>query len=160
MTPAKAFFDTNVLVYAHDVNDTRKRDIARRLLLDHVGAGTLCTSTQALSEYFSVVTTRGQVRLGAPAAAWLVEQLPATAVVSPGLDTVKAAVRRCSASGLAIWDALIVEAAREAGAALLYSEDRLLLNTVDEERDGILAIDPFDKNKENESGPPVGREVW
>jgi predicted nucleic acid-binding protein len=149
MTAQRAFFDTNVFVYAYDSSDPRKRDIARRLLLDHVGAGTLRTSTQALSEYFNVVTTRGAVRLGEPAAAWLIEQLPAAAVVWRGLDTVKAAVRRCAAGDLAIWDALIAEAARESGAAILYTEDRRLLEAVNGGPDGILAIDPFQERRES-----------
>jgi predicted nucleic acid-binding protein len=143
MKTERAFFDTNVLVYAYDANDTRKRDIARRLLLDRVGSGTFCTSTQALSEYFSVVTTRGEVRLGAQAAAWLVDQMPAAAVVSPGLATVKAAVHGCLSSGLAIWDALIVATARESGAQVLYTEDRRLLEAVNAEPGGIRAVDPF-----------------
>ncbi|GEM_PF-434645 len=139
----KAFFDTNVLVYAHDASAPRKRDIARALLFDHLGAGSLCVSTQALSEYYSVLTTRGEVRLGAEAAAWLIEQLPAGVVFAPSLDTLRAAVRRSAGGSLSIWDGLILETAREAGAGLLYTEDRRLLAAVDEARDGITALDPF-----------------
>jgi predicted nucleic acid-binding protein len=139
----KAFFDTNVLVYAHDASAPRKRDIARTLLFDHLGAGSLCVSTQALSEYYSVLTTRGEVRVEPQAAAWLIEQLPAVVVVAPSLETLRAAVKRSAGGSLSIWDGLILETAREAGAELLYTEDRRLLTAVDEARDGIRALDPF-----------------
>ncbi len=133
--PARAFFDTNVLVYAHDASEPRKRDAARGLIFEHLGAGALRTSTQALAEYFSVVTSKGEAPLGARAAAWLIEQLPADAVVTPGLGTLRAAVRRCVAGDLSIWDALIVEAAREAEAEVLYTEDARLLRAVNGEPD-------------------------
>ena len=138
-----AFLDTNVLVYAHDASAPRKRDIARALILEHLGAGSLRTSTQALAEYFSVVTGKGEVPLDARAAGWLIEQLPDEAVVTPGLTQVRAAARRCVAGGLSIWDALIVEAAREAGAEVLCTEDAQLLRAVSPEADGLRAVDPF-----------------
>lgn len=140
----KAFLDTNVLVYAHDASEPRKRDVARALLLDHLGTGTLCVSTQALSEYFSVVTTRGEIPLSETAAAWLIEQLPVTAIVAPTLQALRAAVRRCgSTAGLSIWDALLLETAREAGADVLFTEDRRLLRAVADDSGGLRAVDPF-----------------
>jgi predicted nucleic acid-binding protein len=143
MTAGKAFFDTNVLVYAYDASEPRKRDIARALLFDRLGAGTGCTSTQALAEFFSVVTTRGEVPLEAQAAAWLVMQLPAEAIVAPGITTLRAAVRRSGGGDISIWDALIVEAAREAGADVLFTEDRRLLAAIENGSAGVRGIDPF-----------------
>jgi predicted nucleic acid-binding protein len=140
--PGRAFFDTNVLVYAHDASEPRKRDLARTLILEHLGAGTMCTSTQALAEYFSVVTTKGETRLEPRAAAWLIEQLPPDAVVTPSHAVLKAAARRCASAGLSIWDALILEAAREAGAELLYREDAGLLRAGEGET-GPRIVDPF-----------------
>jgi predicted nucleic acid-binding protein len=139
----RAFFDTNVLVYAHDASDPRKRDIARALLLGHLGADTLRTSTQVLSEYFSVVTTKGETRLEAGAASWLVDQLPPEAVVTLGLDGLRAAVARCARGGLSVWDAQVVEAARAAGAEVLLTEDAGLLRAVTPATDGLCAEDPF-----------------
>ena len=141
MTPL-VFVDTDVLVYAHDASQPAKRDVARALILDHLGAGTLRTSTQVLAEYFSVVTGKGEIPLDASAAARLIEQLPADVVVAPGYSTLRAAARTCAAHGLSIWDALIVETAREAGAAELYTEDAQLLRAVTAEVD-LKAVDPF-----------------
>jgi predicted nucleic acid-binding protein len=137
------FFDTNVLVYAHDASDPRKRDVARALLLGHLGAGTLRTSTQVLSEYFSVVTTKGETRMDPGAASWLIEQLPPEAVVTPGRDGLRAAVARCARGGLSIWDALVVEAALAADAEVLLTEDAGLLRSVGRPADSLTAEDPF-----------------
>ncbi len=137
------FLDTSVLVYAHDASQPHKRDIARSLLLEHLGAGTLRTSTQALSEYFSVVTGEGEMRLSAGAASWILNQLPAETVVTVGPGGLRAAVRRCAGGGLSVWDALIVEAARQAGAAVLYTDDARVLRAVDGEADGLRAVNPF-----------------
>lgn len=140
------FLDTNVLVYAHDASAPRKRDVARGLLLEHLGAGTLRTSTQALSEYFSVVTGKGEAPLHPAAASWLIEQLPAEAVVAPGPATLRAAARLSAAAGISIWDALIAEAARECGACLLYTEDAQLLRAVNGAEAAVpalTAVDPF-----------------
>ena len=148
MTPLAplVFIDTSVLVYAHDAGEPAKRDAARALVLDHLGEGTLRTSTQVLAEYFSAVTGKGETPLDASAAAGLIEQLPAEAVVSPGLATVRAAARRSAAARISIWDALIWEAARAAGAAVLYTEDARLLRAVnggEEAVAGLEAVDPF-----------------
>lgn len=153
----RVFLDTNVLVYAHDASEPRKRDLARALLLDHLGAGTLSVSTQALSEYYSVVTTRGEHRLSPAAAAWLIDQLPAGAVVAPTLHTLRAAVRRCrSSAGLSVWDALLLETAREAGADVLFTEDRRLLRAVADDPGGLRAVDPFRDGDRPREGAGAG----
>lgn len=148
--PARTFFDTNVLVYAHDASEPRKRDAARSLLLEHLGAGTFCTSVQVLAEYFSVVTTKGEPRLDAASARWLVEQLPADALTAAGPRTLRSAARLCAVTataapdaGLSIWDALVVQTALEAGAESLYSEDARLLRAVAAAVPRLRAEDPF-----------------
>ncbi len=159
MTAGTAFFDTSVLVYAFDSSDTRKRDAARRLLFDYLSSGDARTSTQALAEFFSVVTTRGEVTLLPPAAAWLIEHLPGDAVVAPSRETLKAAVGRASTGGVSIWDSLIIEAAREAKAAILFTEDKRVLRAIDEYPCGLTGIDPFAEAQQTESGLPVEQEV-
>ena len=166
--PARTFFDTSVLVYAHDASEPRKRDVARRLLLEHLGAGTFCTSVQVLAEYFSVVTTKGEARLDAASARWLVEQLPADDLVAAGPRTLRSAARLCAATaapsatgasataaaGLSIWDALVVETAIEAGAQALYSEDARLLRAVAAAVPDLRAEDPFAGAHEHDASDP------
>jgi len=64
-------------------------------------------------------------------------------VVTLGLAGLRAASGRCAAGGLSIWDALIVEAALEAGATLLYTEDARLLRALEGDAGGLHAQDPF-----------------
>lgn len=121
------FIDTSVLVYAHDARDERKRDVARELILHHLAAGDLRVSTQVLAEFYSVVTTKGDLLMPAQAATWIIEQLPSSVVVAVDHGTVRAAARSAAGSDLSVWDALILETAAAAGAAVLLTEDRALL---------------------------------
>ena len=47
-----AFFDSNVVVYAHDRRDIRKQARAIALLAAHADDGTLTISTQVLAESY------------------------------------------------------------------------------------------------------------
>ena len=64
--------------------------------------------------------------------------------LAPGFSTLRAAALTCAADGLSIWDALIVETAREAGAGVLYTEDARLLRAVNGEADpgGAVTAEP------------------
>ena len=142
--PELVFFDTNVLVYAHDADAPRKRDVARALLLEHLGAGTFRTSTQVLAEYFSVLTTKGEVPLPASSAGWLAEQLPADLVVAPGIAALRAATRLSASLGISIWDASIAQAAADCEARVILTEDaRLLAALSSAGGDGPRGEDPF-----------------
>ncbi len=142
--PELVFFDTNVLVYAHDADAPRKRDVARALLLEHLGAGTFRTSTQVLAEYFSALTTKGEVPLPASSAGWLAEQLPADLVVAPGVGSLRAATRISVTLGVSIWDAFIAQAAAECGAGVILTEDARLLAALSAMgQDGPRGEDPF-----------------
>ncbi len=50
-----AFFDSNVVVYAHDRRDARKQSRAIDLLAAHADDGTLTISTQVLAETYSIL---------------------------------------------------------------------------------------------------------
>lgn len=117
------FVDTNVLVYAHDLEAGAKREIARTTLesLWSTRRGTL--STQVLEEFYVTLTrklarpvTRADGRdLVAAYAAWPVQRIDA--------DDVIAASELEEAHSLSFWDALIIVSARRAGAARLLTED-------------------------------------
>ena len=49
---AKAFVDTNVLIYAHDVDAAAKHQIARHLLQELWNGRTGALSTQVLQEFY------------------------------------------------------------------------------------------------------------
>jgi predicted nucleic acid-binding protein len=119
--PARAFVDTNVLVYAFDDADPRRRDQARALLT--APAQPLVISAQVVGEFYVVVTRKLAVPLDPAHAAAAVEQLLRLPLVPVDRDLVQAAVATSRAHQLAYWDALIVEAAAVAGCDTLLSED-------------------------------------
>jgi predicted nucleic acid-binding protein len=113
----KAFFDTNVLVYAIVENDPRKIR-ARELLA--VG-GTI--SVQVLSEFVSVVRRKVKMPWDDVRATlqWILRLCPEAIMVT--LKTHERAVGIAERYGYRIYDSLIVASALEAKCDLLYSED-------------------------------------
>ena len=58
MSAGKAFFDTNVLLYADDKAAPAKQSRALALVAEHRRAGTGVVSMQVLQEYFVAVTRK------------------------------------------------------------------------------------------------------
>lgn len=119
----RTFVDTNVLIYAHDRSDPDKQAVAQSILqrLWDDGSGTL--STQILQEVFVVATSWHKLAMPLQHARALVEVYSAwpTVVVEPAL--IISASRLMEEHQLSFWDALVVEAARVAGAGTLLTED-------------------------------------
>jgi predicted nucleic acid-binding protein len=113
----KAFFDTNVLVYAIVENDPRKIS-ARELLA--VG-GTI--SVQVLSEFVSVVRRKVKMPWDDVRATlqWILLLCPEAITVT--IKTHERAVGIAERYGYRIYDSLIVASAVEAKCTILYSED-------------------------------------
>ncbi|PYU79354.1 MAG: VapC toxin family PIN domain ribonuclease [Acidobacteria bacterium] len=115
--PAKAFFDTNVLLYAVAENDPRSAQ-AEELL---AAGGVL--SVQTLNEFVSVA--RRKILMS-----WsdVTEALDAFRVLCPSplpitMEIHEAALKIADKHVYNIYDALVIAAALEAGCATLYSED-------------------------------------
>jgi len=138
-TLARVFLDSHVLIYMVDHDAPRKRDIARALVLDHLGAGSLALSTQVLQEFFWTTTRRLEVPLSPAAARALAQQLHSAHIVAPSVDMVLAAMVRVEECGAPIWDALILTAAESCGADVLYTEDKHLLRL----ESPVRIVDPF-----------------
>jgi predicted nucleic acid-binding protein len=117
----RAFFDTNVVVYAYDRNAGLKRDRAKALIETNVRAGTMVLSTQVMLESYN--TLQRAALLKREAALAIVEALADEHVVTTDADLVLRAVRLAQRHQLSHWDGLIVQAALDAGCATLYSED-------------------------------------
>ncbi len=116
------FFDTNVLVYAFDLGEPEKREVARTLIREHLMVGDGIISVQVLREFYSA-SQRSTTPLRAEEAAGAVRYLATFAPSSEDTQTVLRAVERVG-DGFSFWDALIVEAALRGGAAdLLLTED-------------------------------------
>jgi predicted nucleic acid-binding protein len=113
----KAFFDTNVLIYAMALGDPR-RDRAHQLL-----AQGGIVSVQVLNEFAAVARRK----MGMP---WkdVVEALDTIRVLCPSpspitLDVHEAALRIAQEYGFGIFDALIPSSALKANCSTLFSED-------------------------------------
>jgi predicted nucleic acid-binding protein len=115
------FVDTNVLVYADDLDAGPKREAARALLRQIVPSGEAVLSLQVLQEYFAVATRR--LGLPAEAARDRVEALSQLEVFTPRVGDLLAAIDLQRLHSLSIWDALVVRAALVSGCRTLYTED-------------------------------------
>ncbi len=132
--PAKAFFDTNVLIYAVAKNDPRSAQ-AEELL---ASGGVL--SVQILNEFASVA--RRKISMS-----WseVTEALDAFRVLCPlalpiTIQMHEVALQIAQSHNYTVYDSLVVAAALEAGCATLYSEDLHDGQTID----GQLTIrNPF-----------------
>jgi len=118
----RAFFDTNVLVYAFDEGEPAKREVARALVEEHLIGGDETLSVQVLREFYSA-TRKQSHPLSDEEAVEAVRYLAAFSPISEDAGMVIGAVRRSRELMLSFWDALIVEAALKAGADLLLTED-------------------------------------
>ena len=117
------FVDTNILAYAHDRSETARQPVARALLeeLWRDRAGVL--STQILQEFYVVATRKFDPPMPRGAARELVVVYAAWPVVRVDVPLILAASELEELHTLSFWDALVVEAARRAGATRLVTED-------------------------------------
>lgn len=134
---ARSFFDTNVLVYADDQAEPSKQRRALDLIAEHRRAGSGVLSLQVLQEYFVTVTRK--LGVDAAIARRKVELLAEFDVAAPQLADILAAIDLHRLHGLPFWDALIVQSAKQAGCAVLYSED--MQHT--RELNGLRIVNPF-----------------
>lgn len=130
------FLDTNVLVYAFDVDSPEKRQRAIDVMSEHPDAA---ISTQVMLEWFSVVTSKLSTPLSADAAIAGLTALAQFDVVGADADLVVKAARTAAEHQLSLWDAAILEAAALAGARRLLTEDMADGRTIR----GIQISNPF-----------------
>ncbi|MBV9072286.1 MAG: PIN domain-containing protein [Acidobacteria bacterium] len=133
----RSFFDTNVLVYSDDKAFPAKQRRAVQLLQEHLRAGTGALSLQVLQEYF--VTATRKLGLDAVSARRKVELFAKFTVAKPEFSDVLAAIDLHRLHGFSFWDALIIRTAKQAGCAILLSEDFQHLRDID----GLTVVNPF-----------------
>jgi predicted nucleic acid-binding protein len=117
------FVDTNVLVYAHDASETARQPIAQAVLTELWRSRSGALSTQVLQEYYVVATRKFDPRLSRREARELVDAYSNWQLVLIDVPLILAASELEERHTLSFWDALIVEAARRAGATRLVTED-------------------------------------
>jgi len=116
-----AFLDTNIAVYAHDHGSGPKQAAAAAVIAER--ADELVVSTQVLAEFYWVTTRRLDPPLPHEAARAATAALGALPVVSADAALAVAAIDCAATNRIALWDALIVTAARRAGCTEILTED-------------------------------------
>lgn len=119
----KVFFDSNVLVYAYDVADSRKQALAQRLLEQEGLLGSLVLSTQVLQEVYVTLTRKLIIPLPETAAVNILQALRSFTIVQVSVEVIMAAIHLSITAKLSFWDTLIIECAQLQGCKILYSED-------------------------------------
>src|SRR3989441_1796759 len=118
----RTFVDTNILIYAHDVDSKSKHVIAKNILRELWSERTGVLSLQVLQEFYVNVTRKIRAPLPKDSARlvvssysiWCMETTPAELSVAFRIE---------DESRIGFWDALIVAAAAKSGATRLLSED-------------------------------------
>jgi predicted nucleic acid-binding protein len=119
----RVFVDTNILIYAHDLDAGRKHTTAVRVVEELWSSRSGALSVQVLQEFYVNVTRKIRKPLTRKLArdvievygAWHVEMIEAG-------DVVRASILE-ERHRLSFWDALILVSAKKAGAERVLSED-------------------------------------
>jgi predicted nucleic acid-binding protein len=117
----RAFFDTNVIVYAHDLRAGLKQQRAAALLDTHARAGTLVVGTQVLIESYNALLRRAL--LSRAEAIEVIETMARVTVVPADAASVLRGLHLAQRYQLSHWDGLVVQAALDAGCTTLFTED-------------------------------------
>ena len=134
----KTFVDTNILIYAHDVDAGPKQRIAELALRELWNHQTGVLSPQVLQEFYVNATRKGLSPLRRNEARAVVATYSAWCIDISQADLFTA-FRIEDQVKISFWDALIISAAVKAGATTLLSED---LNA-GQEIAGVRVINPF-----------------
>ena len=134
----KTFIDTNVLIYAHDIDASAKHEIAKGVLRELWSERTGVLSMQVLQEFYINVTRKIPSPLSRDLARSVVNSyVPWCMETTP--SEISAAFRIEDESRIGFWDALIVSSAAKSGATRILSENVNARQRIA----GILVENPF-----------------
>src|SRR5215831_1011037 len=134
----KTFVDTNVLIYAHDMDAKAKHEAAKRVLQELWSERTGVLSMQVLQEFYVNVTrkiphpiSRESARLVVSTyTIWCIDTTPAE---------ISSAFRIEDEAHIGFWDALIVASAVKGGTNHILSEDLNAGQIIS----GVRVVNPF-----------------
>ena len=134
----KTFVDTNVLIYAHDLDAKEKHTVAKEAVSELWANRAGILSTQVLQEFYVNVTRKLATPLPKKLARAVVEKYVLWCVDTTAAE-IAVAFRLEDEARIGFWDALIFAAALKAGAERILSED---LNA-GQKIAGIRVFNPF-----------------
>ena len=135
----KIFVDTNIMIYAHDLNAGAKHIGALTIMETLWQQQTGVISTQVLQEFYVNVTRKITKPLPPAKARSIVENYLAWHIESNSLEAILLSSEIAERYMLSFWDAFIITAARNAQAEKIITED---LNS-GQIIEGILIENPF-----------------
>jgi predicted nucleic acid-binding protein len=118
----KTFVDSNVLIYAHDLDAGTKYRIANSLLRQLWENRTGVLSVQVLQEFYANITRKVSKPISQTQARMAVEEYSRWSIETTPHD-IALAFRIEDEARISFWDALIVASAVKRGAVRILSED-------------------------------------
>jgi predicted nucleic acid-binding protein len=135
----KTFIDTNILVYAHDIDAGERHDLAKEILFQLWETRLGILSTQVLEEFYVTLTRKIPKPIKRPAARRIVKRYFSWEVIINNPNIILQASEIEEGYKISFWDALIVSAAYSGNASVILTED---LNP-GQHVEGILIKNPF-----------------
>ena len=134
---AARFLDTNILLYAYDLDAPAKREKALRIVEEGwISPGSSSISVQILQELHVNLEKKGISKREIRA---LISDYSRWPVVESTLSLLHTGMAEQSRWILSFWDSMILAAARSSGASELITED---LNHL-QDYDGLRVVNPF-----------------
>jgi predicted nucleic acid-binding protein len=118
----KTFVDTNVLIYAHDIDAKAKHEVAKRVLSELWSQRSAVLSMQVLQEFYVNVTRKIALPLSKEVARLVVNSYSTWCMQTTPAE-IASAFRIEDESRIGFWDALIIASAAKSGATRILSED-------------------------------------
>jgi predicted nucleic acid-binding protein len=118
----KTFIDTNILVYAHNLDAMIRNEVARKLITSLWDQRTGVLSMQVLQEFYVVMTRKVAVPIR-PLEARSIVRIYLPWVVEPNAEMILAASEIEERYQISFWDAMIIAAAHRAGVYRIVTED-------------------------------------
>ena len=150
MNRVKAIIDTNLIVYAFDLSETRKRNVCKKLIEDvFKGKRKMYISNQILGEFFNVVTRFVKRPLSIEHAKEIVKGIIESEnwiKVNYTVKTIEKALGLVEKFNIGFWDALIVATMMENDIDVIYTENEKDFKKVP----GIKVINPIRKTTYND----------
>lgn len=134
--------DTNVLVYAYDVSEKRRRVIAEKLVDEVWNVGGGVVTLQNLSEFFFAVTRKVQKPVPVVDAKTIVSDILHSSrwmVIDRNAGTVMRAMELVESVRAPFWDALIAACMLEHGIEVIVTENEKDFRRIP----GLTVINPF-----------------
>ena len=119
----KVFVDTNILVYAHDLDAGNKHDQAAEIVSQVWESRNGVLSTQVLQEFYVTLTRKVSSTLSKLEARKLVQKYSHWHLVLNDLSIILQASEIEESNNISFWDALIVSAAYSQNVPTILKED-------------------------------------